>query len=198
MNPRPDGRPTLAEMQAARRREVAARRREMKAEAAARRPDAPPRRTRLRPSYYAPDGPPPPPRKSDAEYLRQEAAVRAALTPDEIALLDALHATYRRRVDLQLRPEPGATPPALPGTPEERAALREKIAAVPIPDPRAARGDRLVTKRAARREANREAHADFEDLDALPADEGVVQRSWAANAGAAEERRIDREMEELI
>lgn len=176
MNPRPDGRPTFEELQAARRREVARRRREIKAAA---RP-AEPRKTHLRLSDE-PVGPVPS-RKSDAEALRHQAAVRAALTPAERELLDAVQDTLRRRADLRLRPEPGATPPPLPGTPEERAALREKIAAVRVP----------------RASARSDAVEDFEDLDALPADGEVVQRSWAANAGAAEERRIDRELEELI
>ena len=100
----------------------------------------------------------------------------------ERELLDAIQDTLRRRADLRLRPEPGAAPPPLPGTPEERAALREKVAAVRVP----------------RASARSDAVEDFEDLDALPADGEVVQRSWAANAGAAEERRIDRELEELI
>src|SRR5699024_6109944 len=181
----PDGRPTFEELQAARRREVARRRREIKA---ASRP-AEPRKTHLRLSDEPVD--PVPPRKSHAEILRHQAAVRAALTPAERELLDALQDTLRRRADLRLRPEPGATPPPLPGTPEERAALREKMAAVRVPDPRADRGNRLIAKRAekdARRATNREIWDDFEDLDALPADEGVVQRSWAATAGVAEER----------
>lgn len=177
MNPRPDGRPTFEELQAARRREVAARRREITKASR----DAAPRPLRLRLSDE-PVEDPTPPRKSDAAFLRHQAAVRAALTPAERELLDAIQDTLRRRADLRLRPEPGAAPPPLPGTPEERAALREKVAAVRVP----------------RASARSDAVEDFEDLDALPADGGVVQRSWAANAGAAEERRIDRELEELI
>lgn len=180
MTPRPDGRPTFEELQAARRREVAARRREI---AKASR-DAAPRPLRLRLSDE-PVEDPTPPRKSDAAFLRRQAAVRAALTPAERELLDAVQDTLRRRADLRLRPEPGAAPPPLPGTPEERAALREKVAAVRVP-------------RAPRASARSDAVEDFEDLDALPADEGVVQRSWAATAGVAEERRIDRELKELI
>ena len=188
MNPRPDGRPTFEELQAARRREVAARRREIeKASPTARRP------LRLRLSDE-PVEDPAPPRKGDAEILRHQAAVRAALTPAERELLDAIQDTLRRRADLRLRPEPGATPPPLPGTPEERAALREKIAAVSAPAPRPRRPSRA----AKRPKKTRVLHEDFEDLDALPADGEVVQRSRAANAGAAEERRIDRELEELI
>lgn len=177
MNPRPDGRPTFEELQAARRREVAARRREITKASR----DAAPRPLRLRLSDE-PVEDPTPPRKSDAAFLRHQAAVRAALTPAERELLDAIQDTLRRRADLRLRPEPGAAPPPLPGTPEERAALREKVAAVRVP----------------RASARSDAVEDFEDLDALPADGEVVQRSWAANAGAAEERRIDRELEELI
>ena len=128
MTPRPDGRPTFEELQAARRREVAARRREI---AKASR-DAAPRPLRLRLSDE-PVEDPTPPRKSDAAFLRHQAAVRAALTPAERELLDAIQDTLRRRADLRLRPEPGAAPPPLPGTPEERAALREKIAAVRVP-----------------------------------------------------------------
>ena len=156
MNPRPDGRPTFEELQAARRREVAARLREIEDARAAVLADAPPaprRPLRLRLSDEPVD--PVPPRKSDAEILRREAAVRAALTPAERELLDALQDTLRRRADLRLRPEPGATPPPLPGTPEERAALREKIAAVR--PPRATPGP-----------ARRSAVDDFEDLG--PAD----------------------------
>lgn len=195
MTPRPDGRPTLAELQAARRREVAARRREItKASREAKglpSPTARRRPLRLRPS----DEPvaPAPPRKGDAEALRLQEAARAALTPEERDLLDKVQAVIRRRADLRLRPEPGVEPPPLPGTAEERARIREKLSEVPAPAPRPRR-----PSRAARREANREAHADFEDLDALPDDEGVAQRSWAANAGVAEERRLDRELEELI
>ena len=182
MTPRPDGRPTFEELQAARRREVAARRREI---TKASRADAPPAPSRGPLRLRLSDEPvedPTPPRKSDAAFLRRQAAVRAALTPAERELLDAIQDALRRRADLRLRPEPGATPPPLPGTPEERAALREKVAAVRVP----------------RASARSDAVEDFEDLDALPADGEVVQRSWAANAGAAEERRIDRELEELI
>lgn len=144
MNPRPDGRPTFEELQAARRREVAARRREI--EKASRDAKGLPSPTAHRPLRLRPsDEPvedPAPPRKSDAAILRHQAAVRAALTPAERELLDALQDALRRRADLRLRPSPGATPPPLPGTPEERAALREKIAAVsapaPSPSPRAA------------------------------------------------------------
>ena len=150
MNPRPDGRPTFEELQAARRREVARRRREIKA---ASRP-AEPRKTHLRLSDE-PVEDPAPPRKSDAEILRHQAAVRAALTPAERELLDAIQDTLRRRADLRLRPEPGAAPPPLPGTPEERAALREKIAAVRVP-------------RAPRASSRSDAVEDFEDLG--PAD----------------------------
>lgn len=180
MTPRPDGRPTFEELQAARRREVAARRREI---TKAPRPAAP-RPLRLRLSDE-PVEDPAPPRKGDAEALRRAAAVRAALTPAERELLDAVQDTLRRRADLRLRPEPGAAPPPLPGTPEERAALREKIAAVRVP-------------RAPRASSRSDAVEDFEDLDALPADGEVVQRSTTSDAGAAEERRIDRELEELI
>ena len=121
------------------------------------RADAPPaarRPLRLRLSDE-PVEDPAPPRKSDAAFLRHQAAVRAALTPAERELLDAVQDTLRRRADLRLRPEPGATPPPLPGTPEERAALREKIAAVR--PPRATPGP-----------ARRSAVDDFEDLG--PAD----------------------------
>ena len=152
MNPRPDGRPTFEELQAARRREVARRRREIKA---ASRP-AEPRKTHLRLSDEPVD--PVPPRKSDAEILRREAAVRAALTPAERELLDAVQDTLRRRADLRLRPSPGATPPPLPGTPEERAALREKIASVRTPR----------APRATRASSRSDAVEDFEDLG--PAD----------------------------
>ena len=167
MNPRPDGRPTFEEAQAARRREVAARRREIEAARAAVRADAPaaPRPLRLRLSDE-PVEDPVPPRKSDAEILRREAAVRAALTDAEAALLDALQDTLRRRADLRLRPSPGATPPPLPGTPEERAALREKIASVRTPRaPRATRASAIARRL---REARRAAAEDFEDLG--PAD----------------------------
>ena len=162
MNPRPDGRPTFEEAQAARRREVAARRREIKAARA----DAPPtpaapRPLRLRLSDEPVD--PAPPRKSDAEILRREAAVRAALTDAEVALLDALQDTLRHRADLRLRPSPGATPPPLPGTPEERAALREKISRVR--PPRVTRASAIEDHF---REARRSAVEDFEDLG--PAD----------------------------
>lgn len=159
MNPRPDGRPTFEEAQAARRREVAARRRETKATS---RP-AEPRRLRLRLSDEPVD--PAPPRKSDAEILRRAAAVRAALTPAEAALLDALQDTLRRRADLALRPEPGVTPPPLPGTPEERAALREKIAAVPAPRPET-RAEAIARRYTAKAAAD--VSRDFEDLG--PAD----------------------------
>lgn len=157
MTPRPDGRPTFEELQAARRREVAARRREIaKASPTARRP------LRLRLSDE-PVEDPTPPRKSDAAFLRREAAVRAALTPAERELLDAVQDTLRRRADLRLRPEPGAAPPPLPGTPEERAALREKISRVRPP---------RVTRTSAiedhRRSAAEKAAEDFEDLG--PAD----------------------------
>ena len=151
MNPRPDGRPTFEELQAARRREVAARRREITKASRA----ASPRPLRLRPSDE-PVEDPAPPRKGDAAILRHQAAVRAALTPAERELLDALQDTLRRRADLRLRPEPGATPPPLPGTPEERAALREKISRVRPP---------RATPGPARRAA---AVDDFEDLG--PAD----------------------------
>lgn len=202
MNPRPDGRPTFEELQAARRREVAARRREI--EKASRDAKGLPTPTAHRPlRLRLSDEPvdPAPPRKSDAEVLRRQAALRAALTDAEVALLDALQDTLRRRADLRLRPSPGATPPPLPGTPEERAALREKIAAVRVPDPRADRGNRLIAKRAekdARRATNREIWDDFEDLDDLPVDGEVVQRSSTSNAGVAEERRIEAELGELI
>src|SRR5699024_6178157 len=151
----PDGRPTFEELQAARRREVARRRREIKA---ASRP-AEPRKTHLRLSDEPVD--PVPPRKSDAEILRHQATVRAALTPAERELLDALQDTLRRRADLRLRPSPGATPPPLPGTPAERAALREKIAAVPAPRPetRAEAIARRYTEKAAA-----DVPKDFEDL----------------------------------
>lgn len=154
MNPRP----TFEELQAARRREVAARRREIEN---ASRPAAP-RPLRLRLSDE-PVEDPAPPRKSDAAFLRHQAAVRAALTPAERALLDAIQDTLRRRADLRLRPEPGVTPPPLPGTPEERAALREKLSGVRPP---------RVTRTSAiedhRRSAAEKAAEDFEDLG--PAD----------------------------
>ena len=195
MNPRPDGRPTFEELQAARRREVAARRREIeKASRDAKGLPSPTARRPLRLRLSDEPVDPAPPRKSDAEVLRREAAVRAALTPEERELLDALQDTLRRRADLRLRPEPGATPPPLPGTPEERAALREKIAAVSAPAPRPRRPSRA----AKRPKKTRVLHEDFEDLDALPDDEGAVQRPWAAIAGVAEERRIEAELGELI
>ena len=152
MNPRP----TFEELQAARRREVAARRREIeKASPTARRP------LRLRLSDE-PVEDPAPPRKGDAEILRHQEAVRAALTPAERELLDAIQDTLRRRADLRLRPEPGATPPPLPGTPEERAALREKISRVRPPAPR--RETRAEAIANYRRAARRAAVEDFEDL----------------------------------
>lgn len=166
MNPRPDGRPTYEEALAARRREVSARRREIEATRAAVRADAPPapaapRPLRLRLSDEPVD--PAPPRKSDAEALRRAAAVRAALTDAEVELLDALQDALRRRADLRLRPEPGVTPPPLPGTPEERAALREKISGVR--PPRATRASAIARHYA---EKAVEAVEDFEDLG--PAD----------------------------
>lgn len=158
MTPRPDGRPTFEELQASRRREVAARRREITKASR----DAAPRPLRLRLSDE-PVEDPTPPRKSDAAFLRREAAVRAALTPAERELLDAVQDTLRRRADLRLRPEPGAAPPPLPGTPEERAALRKKISRVRPP---------RVTRTSAiedhRRSAAEKAAEDFEDLG--PAD----------------------------
>ena len=204
MNLRPDGRPTFEEAQAARRREVAARRREIeKASRDAKGLPSPTARRPLRLRLSDEPVDPVPPRKSDAAALRRSAAVRAALTDDEVALLDALQDTLRRRADLRLRPSPGALPPPLPGTPEERAALREKIAAVPAPapKPRADREDRPVAKRAEkgpRRATSREIWEDFEDLEALPADGEVIQRPSTSDAGVAEERRLDREIEELI
>ena len=149
MNPRPDGRPTFEELQAARRREIAK---------ASPTPSRGPLRLRL---SDEPVEDPTPPRKSDAAFLRHQAAVRAALTPAERELLDAIQDTLRRRADLRLRPEPGAAPPPLPGTPEERAALREKVAAVPVPRPetRAEAIARRYTERAAA-----DVEKDFEDL----------------------------------
>ena len=163
MNPRPDGRPTFEELQAARRREVAARRREI--EKASRDAKGLPTPTAHRPLRLRPsDEPvedPAPPRKGDAAILRHQAAIRAALTPAERELLDELQDTLRRRADLRLRPSPGATPPPLPGTPEERAALREKIASVPAPRPetRAEAIARRYTEKAAA-----DVPKDFEDL----------------------------------
>ena len=166
MTPRPDGRPTFEELQAARRREVAARLREIEDARAAVRADAPPAPSRGPLRLRLSDEPvedPAPPRKSDAAFLRRQAAVRAALTPAERELLDAIQDTLRRRADLRLRPEPGAAPPPLPGTPEERAALREKISRVRPP---------RVTRTSAiedhRRSAAEKAAEDFEDLG--PAD----------------------------
>ena len=159
MNPRP----TFEELQAARRREVAARRREI--EKASRDAKGLPSPTAHRPlRLRLSDEPvdPAPPRKSDAEILRHQAAVRAALTDAEVALLDAIQDTLRRRADLRLRPEPGATPPPLPGTPEERAALREKISRVRPPAPR--RETRAEAIANYRRAARRAAVEDFEDL----------------------------------
>ena len=159
MNPRP----TFEELQAARRREVAARRREI--EKASRDAKGLPSPTAHRPlRLRLSDEPvdPAPPRKSDAEILRHQAAVRAALTPAERELLDAIQDTLRRRADLRLRPEPGATPPPLPGTPEERAALREKISRVRPPAPR--RETRAEAIANYRRAARRAAVEDFEDL----------------------------------
>ena len=166
MNPRPDGRPTFEEAQAARRREVARRRREIEAARAAVRADAPPapRPLRLRLSDE-PVEDPAPPRKSDAAVLRHQAAVRAALTDAEVTLLDALQDTLRRRADLRLRPEPGATPPPLPGTPEERTALREKIAAVRPPRaPRATRASAIARHLREVRRPTEKVLDDFEDL----------------------------------
>lgn len=164
MNPRP----TFEELQAARRREVAARRREI--EKASRDAKGLPSPTAHRPLRLRlsdePVEDPVPPRKSDAEALRRQAAVRAALTPAERELLDAIQDTLRRRADLRLRPEPGATPPPLPGTPEERAALREKISRVRPPAPR--RETRAEAIANYRRAARRAAVEDFEDLG--PAD----------------------------
>ena len=166
MTPRPDGRPTFEELQAARRREVAARLREIEAARAAVRADAPPTPSRGPLHLRLSDEPvedPTPPRKSDAAFLRRQAAVRAALTPAERELLDAIQDTLRRRADLRLRPEPGAAPPPLPGTPEERAALREKISRVRPP-----RATRTSAIEGHRRSAAEKAAEDFEDLG--PAD----------------------------
>lgn len=178
MNPRP----TFEELQAARRREVAARRREIeKASRDARRP------LRLRLSDEPVEGPAPP-RKSDAEILRHQAAVRAALTPAERELLDAVQDTLRRRADLRLRPEPGAAPPPLPGTPEERAALREKISRVRPPAPR--RETRAEAIANYRRAARRAAVEDFEDLG--PAEKAAEDFE---DLGPAD---VEAELEELI
>ena len=167
MNPRPDGRPTFEELQAARRREVAARRREIeKASRDAKGLPSPTARRPLRLRLSDEPVDPAPPRKSDAEVLRREAAVRAALTDAEVALLDDLQDALRRRADLRLRPSPGATPPPLPGTPSERAALREKIAGVPLPAPR--RETRAEAIENYHRKIRRAAVEDFEDLG--PAD----------------------------
>ena len=167
MNPRPDGRPTYEEAQAARRREVAARRREI--EKASRDAKGLPSPTAHRPLRLRLSDEPvedsAPPRKGDAAFLRHQAAVRAALTDAETTLFDALQDTLRRRADLRLRPSPGAAPPPLPGTPEERAALREKIASVPVPRPETRAegiGRHYVEKAAA------DVPTDFEDLG--PAD----------------------------
>ena len=109
MNPRPDGRPTFEEALAARRREVAARLREI--EEASRDAKGLPSPSARRPLRLRlsdePVEDPAPPRKGDAEILRREAAVRAALTPAERELLDALQDTLRDRKSTRLNSSHG-------------------------------------------------------------------------------------------
>ena len=124
--------PTFDELQAARRREVAARRREItKASREAKGLPSPTAHHRLniRPSDEPLDVPPAP-RKADLPLLQHELDLRAALTPAEVELLDAVQDVARRRADLKLFPKPGAEPPPLPGTPEARTALRERLVEV--------------------------------------------------------------------
>lgn len=96
----------------------------------------------------------PAPRKGDAEILRSEAEVRAALTPAEVELLDGVRDVLRRRTELRLAASP-ADPPPLPGTPAEREALREKVTRLSRTSPAPARRPRASAD-------------DFEDLG--PAD----------------------------
>lgn len=126
-------RPSLDELNARRRREITARRREITGSSRrARDLPAPPapHPLRLRTSDEVPEAPVRP-RKGDAEALQHQQLAREALTEEERELLAAVEDALRRRADLRLRPEPGVSPPPLPGTPEERARVREKLSGVP-------------------------------------------------------------------